>query len=294
VNHPGTAHLGGVESLWRAAPEWLPVLLGLAVLYLPTLTELNRSFWHEDEHAHGPILLLAAAWMFWQKRRQVGRLPGVASTAAGGALLAAGLVCYVVGRSQALIALEAGSAVLTVSATLLLMRGWAALRMLLFPVLFLACLVPLPGIVINPLTGFLQQLISSLTELILYELGYPIARSGVVLNIGSYRLLVAEACSGITSIFSLSALGLLYVHLANRANPLRNAALLAAVVPVAVAANLLRVLILVLVTYHFGAAAGQGAVHDFSGIALFASALLFLLGIDVLLGKVMPRRQGRS
>jgi exosortase B len=278
-----------------ACIPWLPIALGLIVLYLPTFYDLNRSLWNDEEHAHGPIILLAALWMFWRERAIFVAAASRPATATGTLLLAAGLLCYVIGRSQAVITLETGSLVFVVSGTILLMRGAGAVKRLWFPILFLGFLVPLPGIIVNPLTDVLRSHISFLTEHALYELGYPIARSGAILTVGSYQLLVAEACSGMNSMFSLSALGLVYLYLMQYRNPWRIGMLLASILPIAFAANALRVMVLVLVTYHFGADAGQGFIHGFSGMALFISGLLLLLSVDGLFGTVQARlRKGAA
>ncbi len=144
-------------------------------------------------------------------------------------------------------------------------------------------LVPLPGFFVDALTGPLKQLVSAIAEQLLYAAGYPIARSGVVLTIGQYQLLVADACSGLNSMFSLSALGLLYLYLMRYKSWLHNGLLLASILPIAFCANIVRVMILMLVTYHFGDAAGQGLMHGFFGMVLFVIALLILFGFDSLL-----------
>ncbi len=140
------------------------------------------------------------------------------------------------------------------------------------------------------MTNPLKQQVSMLTENILYALGYPIARNGVVLSIGPYQVLVADACSGLYSMFSLSALGLLYLYLLQYRSKLKNALLVISILPIAFCANLLRVLILVLVTYHLGDEAGQGFTHIFAGIILFVVALVLLFVLDGLLGLVLKEK----
>ena len=271
--------------------RWLPVAAGLATLYLPTFYDLNATLWNDEEYAHGPIVLLAAAWMFWRQRDAL-FVSGAHKPASnsGAALLAFGLLSYIVGRSQSIAALEAGSLIPVLAGVLLFIGGWRLLRALWFPVLFLSFMVPLPGVIINPLTGPLRQAVSVIAENSLHALGYPIARSGVILSIGPYQLLVANACSGINSMFALGALGLLYLYLMRHADRWRNILLLASILPLAFAANIVRVMTLVLVTYHFGDAAGQGVIHGLSGMALFIIALIMLFLFDALLGVTLFRR----
>ena len=118
---------------------------------------------------------------------------------------------------------------------------------------------------------------------LLHQVGYPVGRSGVVLTVGPYQLLVADACAGLNSMFTLEALGLLYMHLMRYTNVVRNTLLAILIIPISFIANILRVMILVLVTYHFGDEAGQGFVHAFAGMVLFMAGLVLMLATDKLL-----------
>ena len=120
--------------------------------------------------------------------------------------------------------------------------------------------------------------------------GVFIRGSGVVLTIGHYQLLVADACSGLNSMVSLTALGLFYLYLGARRRVLHTVTLLVSILPVAFGANIVRVLLLALVTYHFGDEAGQGFLHGFAGVVLFLAALLGLVLLDGLLTLAWGRR----
>ena len=167
------------------------------------------------------------------------------------------------------------------------MRGWPALRAFWFPIVFVAFMVPLPGFFVDALTGPLKQHVSVIAEQILYAAGYPIARNGVMLTIGQYQLLVADACSGLNSMFSLSALGVLFMYVTARTSVLHNAIILASILPIAFAANIVRVVVLILITYHFGDAAGQGFLHGFAGIVLLLVALIVFILLDAILARVI-------
>jgi len=155
-------------------------------------------------------------------------------------------------------------------------------------------MVPLPSTLVDALTGPLKQWISDLVENILYAFGYPIARSGVILSIGQYQLLVADACSGLHSMFSLSALGTLFMYMMARKSTLHNAVMLASILPIAFAANVIRVIVLVLVTYYLGDEAGQGFLHGAAGMVLMIAALVCFFALDGLLvmftGRPRPLR----
>ncbi len=262
---------------------WLPVAAGLLVLYVPTFYGLATTLWQSDDHAHGPIFLAIIGWLIWQKREALLAAPANVATAPGFGVLVFGLLLYAVGRSQDIILFEVGALAPILGGVLLATRGWTGLRALWFPLLFVAFLVPLPGFFVDALTAPLKQYVSVIAEQLLYVAGYPIARNGVVLTIGPYQLLVADACSGLNSMYSLSALGLLYLYLMRYQSWSHNGLLLVSILPIAFCANIVRVMILVLVTYHLGDAAGQGFLHGFAGMVLFVIALTILFGFDSLL-----------
>jgi exosortase B len=274
--------------------RWIPIGIGLLALYVPTFVDLGRGLWTQDDHMHGPIVLAVVLWIVWQKRHEL-----LAADAprpwAGIACLVFGLTLYVLGRSQDIIIFEVGSLIVVLGGALLAMQGWRTVWQFKFPLLFILFMLPLPGLLVDALTGPLKQHVSGIAESMLYTLGYPIGRTGVILTVGPYQLLVADACSGLHSLISMSAMGLLYIYLMDHRNLWRNLVLAACLLPIAFAANVVRVSVLVLVTYHFGDEAGQGFIHGFSGIFLFVVGLVILFAIDGALGhfQMFARRKPR-
>ena len=267
--------------------RWLSVALGLAVMYVPTYLDLAHGLWRQEAHAHGPIILVVVAWLVWRQRAALAfGGPGRSAPLAGWAMLAFGLMLYAVGRSQSIALFEVGSHLPVLAGTVLLLLGWRALERLWFPLFFLVFLVPLPGFMIDIATAPLKNLVSHIVESMLYELGYPIARAGVILMIGQYQMLVTDACSGLNSLYTLAALGLLYLYITASGNIARNVCVLASILPIALAANFVRVLILTLITFHLGDEVAQSFLHGFAGMTLFAIALLLLLGLDALLHRM--------
>lgn len=273
---------------------WWPVVLGLLVLYVPTYWMLAHGLWNSEEQAHGPIVLVVVLFLIWQQRAiflaDNSAPPTRGQTALGWTLLVTGLLIYALGRSQDILLFEIGSQIPVILGVLLITLGTRAARALWFALFFLVFMIPLPGFVVDAATGPLKQYISIIAENVLYAAGYPIARSGVTLTVGPYQLLVADACSGLHSMFSLSAMGLLYLYLMQRTSIARNLIIMAAILPIAFVANVVRVMVLVLVTYHLGDEAGQGFLHGFAGIMLFIIGLLFLFVLDWVLGFIFPDR----
>jgi len=273
---------------------WWPVVLGLLALYLPTYWMLAHGIWNKEEQAHGPIVLAVALFLIWQRRaiftNTDGYQPKRVEVATGWVLLIVGLLAYALGRSLEILLLEVGSQIPVILGALLITQGMRAARALWFALFFLVFMIPLPSFIVDTATGPLKQYISVIAENVLYAAGYPIGRSGVMLTVGPYQLLVADACSGLHSMFSLSAMGLLYLYLMQRTSIARNLIIMAAILPIAFVANVVRVMVLVLVTYHLGDEAGQGFLHGFAGIMLFIIGLLFLFVLDWVLGFIFPDR----
>jgi exosortase B len=273
-----------------ATAEWLPVILGLMVLYLPTLYDLVTLIWMRDGEFHGTIVLLATVWLVWDRRDVLASPPTSTAPGPGLALLVFGLLLYVSGRSLAILVFQVASLIPVLAGTWLAMRGWQALRALWFMLLFIGYLIPVPEYLVDQLSLPLSQSVAKIADGILHGAGYPIAQQGVTLVVGQYQLRVAEACAGLGSMFSLSAIGLLYLYVKGYKSWLHNALIIAALLPVAFLANIARVVILVFVTYEFGDRAGQGFLHGFSGIVLFVFALISVMLVDAMLCRLLGMR----
>jgi exosortase B len=268
------------------------ILFGFLALAIPTVISLATGIWQSDDQAHGPIILAIVVWLFWQIKDRIAAIEVNSQLTAGFIFIVPALFFYILGRSQSILILEIGAFIPLVCGVLLINKGWRAIAIAWFALIFMLFLVPLPGSLVDALTGALKGQVSHIAEVLLYKAGYPVARSGVLITVGQYQLLVADACSGMHSMFSLLAVGSLYVYITNHANKLRNIILILAILPVAFVANIIRVMTLILVTYHFGDAAGQGFIHDFAGMGLFAIALLSMFLLDFLLGLIFPEKKG--
>lgn len=282
---PDTA--SGIPT-WRVQLlAWLPIIIGLAVLYVPSLYDLFKGVWSDDEQAHGPIVLIISCWLIYRKWSMVSTdIVSQPNHFAGWTLFVIGLISYALGRSQAVVQMEVGSVIPLLMGLLLIIRGPTGLKKMWFPLFFMLFMVPLPGVFVQAITIPLKTAVSIVVERLLFSLDYPIARTGVILQVGQYQLLVADACAGLHTLFSLEALGLLYMNLAEHVSVKRNLTLALLIVPISFTSNVIRVVILVLVTYYLGDAAGQGFLHGFAGMTLFLSALLLILGVDSVLGKL--------
>jgi exosortase B len=271
---------------------WVVAGVGLLALYVPTLVSLFGSIWASDAQGHGPIVLGVTIWLVhrsWSQLTDVNASAPMPLLAWPLLVLAAAL--FAVGRSQGIWIFEVGSSLLVVSGLVLLLRGPRQLKSIAFALFFMLFMIPLPGAVVDALTQPLKMAVSYVAEALLYAAGYPISRTGVILQIGPYQLLVADACAGLHTLFTLEALGLLYLNVVRYASLFRNVTLAILIVPISFAANVIRVCTLTLITYYFGDEAGQGFLHGFAGMVLFMSALMLIIATDGLL-RLGARRVG--
>jgi exosortase B len=243
-----------------------------------------------------------ALWLIYRKRELL-VLPAhsqstgpsrLSTIVFGWPLLTVGSALYALGRSQSILSAETLALILIMVALILLLRGADTLRALWFPLLFMLFFVPLPGVLVAAVTQPLKTAVSIAAEWLLYNTGYPISRTGVILQIGPYQLLVADACAGLHTLFTLEALGLLYLNLVRHSSALRNIALAIFIVPISFCANVIRVVTLTLVTYYLGDEAGQGFLHGLAGMVLFMSALLLIIATDGLLRWSRPKLPAAS
>jgi exosortase B len=259
------------------------------------LFDLFRGPWSEDGQMHGPVVLGISLWLMyrnWPAMQQA--TLGRAASAWGWPLLAFALLLYTAGRSQGVGLFEVGSVIWMLAALLLLLCSGAALKAQWFALFFMLFMIPLPGSVVDLVTLPMKMAVSYVAEHVLFWAGYPIARTGVILQIGQYMLMVADACAGLHTLLTLEALGLLYLNVVRRDSTFRNISLALLIVPISFTANVIRVMVLTLITYHFGDEAGQGFLHGFAGMVLFLSALMLIIGFDTALQSFEAYRKGHT
>jgi exosortase B len=259
-----------------------PILLAIAILvaYTPTIITLAYGPWQTEQEGHGPLIIAASLWLVWQSRGALREATLSPAPIAGWLVLLSGLVVLVLSRNQDVWFLEVASEIPVIAGCVLLLAGWKVLRILAFPIGFLIFSAPAPGWMVDAATVPLKVLISDLVTHVLYSVGYPIAQNGVVILIGTYELLVQDACSGMNSIFALSAIGVFYVYAFRWHEKIRGLILICLIIPITITANFLRVIALVLIAYYGGVDKLEGPLHDLTGIALFIVAVVLMFLCD--------------
>lgn len=277
------------SSLWRVeapasrrivTPANFLLAVGLAVLVLPTMFQVARDSWSTEQGGHGPLVLATGLWAVWRelKGTNVVRRPG--NLVLGLLMLGVSLGVFVIARITGILEIEAFAMYGALISGVYVVQGPAVIRLIWFPLVYLAFTLPPPDTVVAAVTQPIKIAISSWAVTLLHAIGYPIASSGVTIQIGQYQLLVAAACAGLNSIVTLTALCLFYVYLRHRSNPVAFLVIALAAIPIAVVANFVRVLVLILMTYHLGDAVAQGFMHDFAGLLMFSVALFTIFAVD--------------
>jgi exosortase len=289
---PGPAVPGQSGSRLPSA-GLIALILGAATVALPTMLFVARESWSSEEGAHGPIVLATGLWLLvrlWPAARARVHQPRPLPVLAG---LLVVLPAFAIARVTQIVELEGYLMYGTLLIALWSVIGGAAMRALWFPLFYLAFIFPPPDSLVAAVTLPLKMELSRAAVGLLSLLGYPIGREGVMIYIGQYELLVAAACAGLNSIVSLSAISLFYIYMRHQADWRYAALLVLFIVPVALIGNFVRVLILILLTYHAGEAAAQGFLHNFAGLVMFAAALTAIFALDSLFKPLWDRARER-
>jgi exosortase len=286
-----------VQSRGRLAPDVLPTPadtvgelvarhwilgLGIAIIAIPTMIMIAQVSWSTEQGAHGPIVFATALWLIgrmwhrvkWFTRRGDLRLaiPALLFT----------LAIYILGRVSGTPEIEGYALYFTMVVVTYAYCGLPVMRRIWFPIVYLFFLFPPPDSVVAAITQPLKLGVSAAAVHFLYLFGLPIGRSGVIITIDQYDILVAAACAGLNSIISLSAIGLFYIYIRHNANYRYALLLMLAIVPIAIFANFIRVVMLILITYYCGDDVAQGFLHGFAGLIMFGVALLSIFALDAI------------
>jgi len=243
-------------------------------IYAPVLGHLVRQWEHDPNYSHGFFVPAFSLFVIWSERERLRALP-LRPAWSGLLVLAGGLAVLTAGILGAELFLSRFSFLVAIAGLVVLMFGWNHLRAIWFPWLFLLLMIPIPAIVFNQITFPLQLLASRAAAYILPLAGVPVLREGNIIQLPAMALEVAEACSGIRSLMSLTTLAIIYGYLMEPRISLR-VVLAVASIPIAVIANSLRIVGTGLLVQYWDPEKAQGFFHTFSGWLIFVVSLVLL------------------
>ena len=271
-------------SLWK-----IGVLGALLIwLYYAVLGRLVLQWWHDPNSSHGFFVPAFSLYVLWLDRRALLKPPAKGSSY-GIAILFVGLALLILGNFGAELFLSRFSLLVVIAGLVVTFLGWSYQRRILFPWIFLILMIPIPVIIFNQITFPLQTLASDLATLMLRAVGIPVLREGHIIIIPAMPLEVAEACSGIRSLLSLTTLSIIYGYLMERSVRVRVILALSAI-PIAVIANSLRIVGTGLTVQYWDPEKAEGFFHLFSGWLIFVVSLLMLFVFHSVLRAVWPRK----
>jgi exosortase D (VPLPA-CTERM-specific) len=288
-----TARVRDARPVFRLTPlAWILLAGAMTAAVLPIKTGLGQvlgSLLGHPEYSHGIIIPFIAAFLVWQRRDQIERIPFTGSWV--GLLLAlfgAGLA--VIGKLSTLFTVEHYSVIITLYGLVLALTGWRVFRLLCVPLLILIFMVPLPDFLYFNLSVQLQLLSSKIGVWFIRLLGISVYLEGNLIDLGTYKLQVAEACSGLRYLFPLMTIGFLIAYFFKAAF-WKRAVLFLSSIPITILMNSFRVGMIGVMVEHWGVQMAEGFLHEFQGWVMFMAGGALMVLEMMLLARIGAGRQ---
>lgn len=286
------APLGGTSAKFGRWTQFAALGLLIGLLYHGILANLASQWWNDPDFSHGFFIPIFSWLVIWRMRRQLLSL-NPAPSWSGLLIVVGALITLVVGVLGAELFLSRSSLLLLLAGLVVLFLGWRVFSVTLFPWAVLFLMIPIPAILYNQLTFPLQFLASKFATGLLSFAGVPVLREGNVIRLPALSLEVIEACSGIRSLISLTSLAIVFAYFLE-ARIWKRVALVIAAVPIAVAANGLRIMGTGLLVQYWDPDKAEGFFHEFSGWVIFLFSLIMLYAAHRLMNLRWRRGDGRK
>lgn len=252
------------------------------------LVELVGRWYRQEEYSHGFFLPLISLWMLWSRRVALRESMG-APSGWGLVVLGVSALMLVLGEVTAIfLAMQVGF-VVALLGLMLCYGGWSLLRLTLLPIAFLLFAIPLPYFVDSQISWRLQLISSSLGVEFLRALGYAVFLEGNIIDFGTYKVQVVEACSGLRYLYPLLSIGFLMAYIYPAAMKWR-VLIFISVLPITILTNSARIALTGILVGEFGPGVADGFMHYFEGWVIFIVCQLILLGIIMLIERFTQRR----
>jgi exosortase D (VPLPA-CTERM-specific) len=252
---------------------WLALLLVLA-LYVDQLVWLWNAWLEKEEYSHGLLMPFVSSYFLWVRRKTLSAIPMQPSWI-GVLLLLLALLAFLGGSLAHLEVVKNHSLILAIAGIVWAYGGLRLIKETFFPLLLMFLVVPLPSLLNSMLTTELQLISSEIGAWVIRVFGIPVHLDGNVIDLGSFKMMVAEACSGLRYLFPLISLGVIAAYL-YRGPMWHRVVLVVSTVPITVFTNSFRIGATGILVEYFGTGVAEGFLHDFEGwiVFLFAAVLL--------------------
>ena len=256
----------------------------LTILYFRVLHGLVSDWINLPDFSHGFLIPIVSFYFVYEKRKQLSTL-SPSSNWIGLGLIIFGILLLLLGNLATEYFTMRFSLLVVLGGILLFLLGREFFKNLLFPLIFLIFMIPIPSILMDRITFPMQLFASKMASLSLYFFGIPVLREGNVMLLANTSLEVAEACSGIRSLISLLALSVVFAYISQKAT-WKRILLVLSTFPIAIIANAARVSGTGVLAHHYGDKVAQGFFHGFSGWILFVVAFVCLFVVGSLLSRI--------
>lgn len=270
-NHRNLIHLGIVVG-------------GIALLYVDVIKKLVYDWIDLPDFSHGFLIPLVSFYFVYERRNQLSALSPSGKLAGLGVLIF-GILLLFLGNLATEYFTMRFSFLVVIGGIILFLLGKEFYKTLLFPLIFLIFMIPIPSIFMDRITFPMQLFASKVATNSLYLIGIPVLREGNIIQLSHSSLEVAEACSGIRSLISLLALSVVFAYFSQK-ETWKRIVLILSTFPIAIIANAARVTGTGILAYHYGDNAAQGFFHGFSSWILFVVAFVCLFGVGTLLSRI--------
>jgi len=260
------------------------ILLGafVIIVYLPALIVMaGRWSAHDTYYSHGPLIPLISIFIVWLKRKELSKLK-INPSNIGWILFIIGILINMIAGLWRINFVSGFSLLLVLPGLVLLCLGKDFLRHLMFPILFLAFMIPLPEVAIANINFKLKIFAAQVSTVIVKGMGIPAIRDGSMIQTMHSQLMVEDPCSGIRSLIALIALGALMAYFSNISKT-KKIILFISSIPIAIGSNIIRIVSLVLVSEMYGTKIATGWFHDTMGILVFVLAFVGLAFVGKIL-----------
>jgi len=244
-------------------------------IYFQVLVKLVSQWWDDPNYSHGFLIPLVSGYLIWRKRQRLRNIP-LKKSNLGLFIIITGLGLYIVGTAAAEYFSVRFSLVVVILGLVLYFGGWQFFKEIAFPLVFLFFMIPIPYVIYYAISFPMQIFSTKLASFVIYLTGIPVLRQGNIIHLPNYSLEVVEACSGLRSLISLSALGALFAYLSQKTLFSRSLLFLLSI-PIAIGANVFRLFITALGAMVIGPEFAEGFLHEFSGILVFLTGLVSLV-----------------
>ncbi len=281
-------------QLMRTVQFWVfAVIIGIiSILYSPVLLGLADDWWNDPDYSHGLLVPLISLYFVFDHRMSL-KTRFFRPDYRGFLLLLSGVGLLTLGNAGSELFLMRISLLITISGLVISFLGFNTFKTLLFPIGFLFFMIPLPAIIFNAVAFPLQLFAAQTAAFCLQVISIPVLREGNLIYLATSTMDVTEACSGIRSLMSLSAIGTLFAYITQKTS-LKRGLMMFSTIPIAILSNAFRVTGTGILAEYVGEKAAQGFYHTFTGWLVFIVAFVMLLIVGYIFSKFPDKETSKK